>query len=160
MAVKALTLSDTVKYVSNDDPSKVIKQVPLDPADESKGTKDEVVIEAGATTFHLKPLDVFLMAHIYDNASSLTTSNTGAEMKTRVNQTNIEAVRHGLTRIDNFFDGKGNAVRVDTIKTYIVGREYEIADDKTIEALGLRLINELGGKIKEISEVSRDEEKK
>lgn len=159
MGLKALTLADNVKYVSDLDPSKKKVEVPIDADDLTKGTKTEEQIEDGATTFHLKPLDLFLMAHIYDNSSTVVSTSDGAAMKTRVNQTNIDAVRHGLTRVDNFFDGKSNPVRVDTIKTYINGREYEVADDKTLAFLGLALINELGGKIKEISELSADEAK-
>lgn len=161
MALIALTVNDAVEYVSDRDPCKVKHRVPVDPSDPKKGTKEEIEIKPGATKFFLKPLDVFLMGHIYDNASVLSGKSGSDEVgiHTRMNQTNIEAVRHGLAGFENFLDGKGNAIKFATVKAVVNGREYDVANDKVLEALGIQLIQELATEIKRISEVSTDEEK-
>jgi hypothetical protein len=161
MALIALTVNDAVEYVSDRDPSKVKNNVPVDPADPKKGTKIEIEIKEGATKFFLKPLDVFLMGHIYDNASRLSGKSGSDEVgiHTRMNQTNIDAVRHGLTGFDNFVDKVGNAVKFSTKKDVVNGREYDVADDHVLQALGIQLIQELATEIKRISEVSAEEEK-
>ena len=162
MAIKALTLSDTFEYVSDQDPSKVKKKVPVDAADPSKGTKDEITIAEGATVFGLKALDVFLMGYIYDNASSLSGKQGSDEVgiHTRMNQTNIDAVRFGLSYFKNFKDPKtGDELTVSTVKATVNGREYDAADDQTMQRLGVRLIAELAEQIKDKSEVSKDTEK-
>lgn len=162
MALVALTLADTIKHVSDLDPSKKTVQVPVDPTDASKGVKDVEEIDwDSATVFHLKPLDVFLQAHIYDNASSL--SNRQGEdtvgIQTKVNQTNIDAVRHGLAGFDRYADKRGNAVKFATVKSILNGREYDVVSDDVMKTFGIKLIQELASKIKAISEVSAEEEK-
>lgn len=161
MALIALTVHDTVEYVSDRDPSKVVTKVPVDANDPKKGTKDHTEIKDGATKFFLKPLDVFLMGHIYDNASHLSGKSGSDEVgiKTRMNQTNIDAVRHGLTGFENFLDRKGNGIPFKTVKAVVNGREYEVAADSVLDSLGIQLIQELATEIKRISEVSTDEEK-
>lgn len=158
MAIKALSLSDTFEYVSDSDPSKVVKTVPVDPDDPKKGTKAEIVIDDGATVFGLKPLDVFLMGYIYDNASTLSGRQGSEEVgiHTRVNQTNIEAVKFGLAYFKNFKDESGNDVSVKTVKASVNGREYDAASDETLRLLGNRLIAELASEIKTKSEVSSE----
>ncbi|WP_113155966.1 hypothetical protein [Nitratireductor sp. OM-1] len=161
MALIAMTVSDTVEHVSVKDPARTVTKVPVDENDPSKGMRDQVNIADGATKFFLKPLDVFLMGYIYDNASSLSGKEGSDEIgiKTRVNQTNIDAVRHGLAGFQNFLDAKGTHIKFSTVKIAVNGREYEVADDETMKKLGIRLIQELAARIKEISEVSAEEEK-
>ncbi len=161
MALIAMTVSDTVEHVSEKDPARTVTKVLIDENDPAKGTRDEVNIGKGATKFFLKPLDVFLMGYIYDNASSLSGKEGSDEIgiKTRVNQTNIDAVRHGLAGFQNFLDAKGNHIKFSTTKIVVNGRDYEVADDETMRKLGIRLIQELATRIKEISEVSAEEEK-
>lgn len=160
MALIALTANDSVEYVSDRDPSKVKTRVPIDPADPTKGTREEVQVKDGATKFYCKPLDVFLMGHIYDNASRLSGKSGSDEVgiHTRMNQTNIEAVRHGLAGFENFLDKRGNAIVFKTVKATVNGREYDVAADSVLEALGIQLIQELATEIKRISEVSAVEE--
>jgi len=161
MALRALAVSDTVEYVSDLDPAKVKKPVPIDPNDPSKGEEVREVIEEGATVFLLRPLDVFLMGYIYDNASTLS-GKQGDDMvgiHTRINQTNIDAVRHGLAGFKNFCDRHGNQVRYRTQKAVVNGREYQVVADDIMNMFGVRLIAELADKIKSISEVSPEEEK-
>lgn len=161
MALYALTLSDTVEYVSDLDPCKKSQQVPVDPEDPSKGSKTVTDIDEGATLFMLRPLDCFLNAHIYDNASSITGREGSEEVgiKTRVNQTNLDAVRFGLSGFKNFTDRKGTAVRFTTVNEFVNGREYTVASPDVMNCLGIRLIQELARKIKEISEVSEQQSK-
>lgn len=161
MAIAAMTVHSTVTYVSDKDPSKVVTQVPLDPADPTKGTVTHTEIREDATTFLIRPLDVFLLGHIYDNASLLTGKSGSEEVgiHTRVNKTNIEAVRHGLIGFENFARKDGTPIRFTTTEVHVNGRDYTVASDDVMSALGIQLVQELAGKIKEISEVSAVEEK-
>jgi len=161
MALVAMTTADTVDYVSDLDPAKTKKEVPLDPAKPDGPKKEVTVIAEGATTFKLKSLDVFLMGHIYDSASVLRGVQGSEEVgiHTRMNQTNIDAVRHGLAGFDNFSDVHGNAIKFETQKAVVNGRPYEVASDAVVNQLGIRLIQELGAEIKKMSEVAAAEEK-
>ena len=157
----AMTTADTIDYVSDLDPSKRKTKIPKDPADPTKGYIESWEIAEGATTFKLRGLDVFMMGVIYDNASTLQAREGSNEygIQTKVNQTNIEAVRHGLIGIDNFVDSKGNGIAFDTQKIFVNGRPYNVVADKVMNTMGVRLVQELAGKIKEISEVTPAEEK-
>jgi len=161
MALIALTVHDTVEYVSDLDPAKTKQFVPIDPSDPTKGEEEREVIGEGATVFLLRPLDVFLMGHIYDSASVISgkQGDDTVGIHTRVNQTNIDAVRHGLAGFRNFADKYGNQVRFKTQKAVVNGREYEVVHDDIMNMFGVRLISELAQKIKDISEVSKEEEK-
>lgn len=162
MALIALTTADTVDFVSKQDSDYKVENVPVDPNDPSKGTKEKVTIGEGACVFKVRPLDVFLMGHIYDNASHLQGRQGSDEVgiRTRVNQTNIDAVRFGLAMIpSNFRDKQGNAIRFKTQKAVVNSREYDVVADDVMSTLGLRLIAEMAERIKEISEVSAAEEK-
>ena len=161
MAIRALTIGDTFEYVLDADPSKKTEDVLVDPTDPAKGTRKQTTIEPGATIFGLKALDVFLMAHIYDNASSLRGKQGSDEVgiHTRTNQTNIDTVRFGLAWVKNFQDDKGNDISITKVKTTVNGREYEAASDNIVSLLGLRAIAELAEQIKERSEITEDEEK-
>lgn len=162
MALFAMTTADVKKYVSNLDPAKTKKDVPIDPADLGKGTRVEDVIDwDSATVFHLRPLDVFLMGHIYDNAAVMSGQPGGDafDLRTMVNRSNLEAVRYGLVAFDNFKDDKGGLKHFKSAKKVVNGREYVVADDATIQLLGIQLAAELAQEIKQLSEVSRAEEK-
>ena len=161
MALIAMTTADAVDYVSDLDPAKTKKKAPLDPAKPDGPTKDVTVVAEGATTFKLKSLDVFLMGHIYDSASVLRGVQGSEEVgiHTRMNQTNIDAVRHGLAGFTNFSDAPGNAIKFETQKAVVNGRPYDVVSDKVMNTLGIRLIQELASEIKKLSEVSASEEK-
>lgn len=162
MALQAMTTADTVKFVSRKDPAFKETKVFNDPADETKGFEmiDETDLKA-ASVFTLRPLDIFLMGYIYDNASSLTGKQGSTEVgiHTRINQTNIDAVKFSLASIVNFPDKHGQLVHLKTQKAVVNGREYDVADDYTMTALGLQLVSEMADKVKAISEVSAAEEK-
>ena len=161
MALVAMTTSDTVDYVSDLDPCKRKVKEYRDPEDPSKGFEMKEELLPGATVFKLRPLDVFLMGYIYDNASTLSGKEGSSEIgiHTRVNQTNIDAVRHGLADFENFTDPKGGQVRFKTQKAVVNGRQYDVAHDDVMNMFGVKLIQELAAKVKEISEVSPSEEK-
>jgi len=161
MALLAMTTSETVTYVSDKDPAKKKTTRFLDPTDPSKGETTSTEIGSNATVFRLRPLDVFLMGYIYDNASELSGRQDSIEIgiRTKINQTNIEAVRHGLVGFSNFFDKNGKEVRFETHDIKINGRDYTVASDATMKLLGLQLIQELAEQVKNISEVSAEEEK-
>ncbi|QIG76988.1 hypothetical protein EVC30_160 [Rhizobium phage RHph_Y1_11] len=161
MAIKALTLSAVLTHVLSTDPSISYPAVPVDPEDPSKGVKrGEPVIADDATVFSYKPLDVFLMGHIYDRASFLSQSGDGAtDMKTRINETNIDAVRFGITGIKNFLNHEGNEVSVKFVDRAVNGRLYKALDDEVISMLDVGSIGELAAKIKEASQISRVTEK-
>lgn len=161
MALIAMTTADTIEFVSDKDPAKTKVKQWIDPEDHSKGEILTDEIGADATIFMLSGLDVFLMGHIYDSASVLSNKQGSDEVgiHTRVNQTNIEAARHGLRGWKNFKDARGSHIKFETKTVLVNGREYEVASDDTMKRLGLRLIQEIAGKVKAISEVDASEEK-
>lgn len=161
MAIIALSTADTVDFVSLSDPDAITKEIPKDLKDPTQGSTKVVESWAvGATVFKLRALDVYLMGHIYDNASSLTgkQGTTEVGIHTKVNQTNIDAVRFSLVSMpSNFLDKKGQPVRFKTKKAVVNGREYDVADEGVLNSLGLRLIAEMADKVREISEVAEPE---
>jgi len=162
MALISMTTADAIKYVSDLDPAKKSHTEYLDPKKpEAGGHTVEDIDWDKATVFHLRPLDVFLMGDIYDNAQRLTGKAGDQEVgiHTQINKTNIEAVRFGLTGFDNFKNAKGQNNLFETAELSRSGREYTIATDKVLNLLGTALIQELALKIKGISEVSQAEEK-
>lgn len=161
MALIAMTTSDTIDHVSDLDPCKVKTKTLRDPADHTKGSDEVVTIKEGATVFKLRPLDVFLMGYIYDNASTLSGKQGSDDIgiHTRVNQTNIEAVRHGLAGFVNFTDRAGGVVVMKTQKAVVNGRSYDVAHDTIMNMFGVKLMQELAEQVKKISEVQPAEEK-
>jgi hypothetical protein len=162
MALLAMSTSHVEEFVSDMDPAKTRVEVPVDPNDPNKGSRSEVKIGDDATVFRLRSLDVFLMGYIYDGASVLRGRQGDSDIgiHTRVNQTNIDAVRFGLADIPgNFKDRHGHPIRFKTQKEIINGRSYDAVTPEVLNALGLRLIAEMAERIKEISSVTPDEEK-
>jgi hypothetical protein len=167
MALIAMTTADQIEYVSDLDPAKSKKKTPYPPvkgehSDAKPVEIEEIVIGPNATIFKIRGLDVFLKAFIYDSTSSLTRSATTDDVgiHTKMNQTNIEAVRHGLVGFDNFRTPKGGSIPFETERTSVNGRNYDVVSDKILNLLGIRLIQELANEIKNISEVKAEEEKK
>jgi hypothetical protein len=76
-----------------------------------------------------------------------------------MNQTNIDTVRFGLRGFENFKDAKGNDIKFTTTDIQLNNRDYKVASDEVLKNLGIRLVAELAGKIKEASEVSSGDEK-
>jgi hypothetical protein len=162
MALVAMTTADTVDFVSVNDPSRKVTKVLIDPENPDLGSKDEVTIEEGASVFKLRPLDVFLMGWIYDSASVLRGRQGDNEIgvHTRINQTNIDAVRFGLAAIPSNFRHKDNSpVRLVTEKEIVNGRQYDVVKKEVLNTLGLQLISEMADEIRKISSVTRNEEK-
>jgi hypothetical protein len=134
----------------------------IDPEDPSKGIKiGEPTIDDDATVFSYSPLDVFISAHIYDRASFLSQSGDGStDMKTRINETNLDAVRFGINGIKNFIHPKtGNEVQAKFVDRFISGRLYKTLDDETMSMLDTYSIAELAQKIKDASTISKVTEK-
>lgn len=157
MALIAMSTVETREFVSDMDPDKKVEYVPVDEADPEKGFKPKITIGENASVFKIRPLDVHLMGHIYDNASVIRGKQGESEVgiHTRVNQTNIDCVRFGLAALpSNFRDDKGKAIALNTIKEVVNGRQYYACDNDVLNSLGIRLINEMAQEIKSISEVT------
>lgn len=160
MALMGMTLADTVDYVSNKDPAKIIKLVPVDDTKPDGEKRVETIIAANASIFKLRPLSVFMKGWVYDNASQVVHRNGDARVEARYNETNIQAVRFGLVSVENFHTDKaGNNLTWKPIKVTFNGREYEAVPDNVLSMFGLELVAELAAEIKRISEVSVVEEK-
>jgi hypothetical protein len=165
MALIGISRTDTFEYVSDRDPCK--RTIPVRQAEGGPVqliSQVETVVDEGATVFKLGVLDVFLMGQIYDRSTKVTRSivdNPDGDINviTQVNATNIDAVKFGLKGWQNFKDGGGNDLPFQSVKQFIMGREYEVCADETLRLLGIQLIQELAGKIKEASEVSKVEVK-
>jgi hypothetical protein len=161
MALIGVSVGETFEYVLDRDPCK--KRVQLEVPLVENGVKitEEVVIGDGATVFALGVLDVFVMGMIYDETSSVTRGEDAGRVgiTTRINQSNIEAVRFGLKGWRNFKDARGNDLAFKTVKKLTNGRTYTVVSDECLERLGIRDIRELAQAIKDRSEVGREEEK-
>jgi hypothetical protein len=161
MALIGITRPETRDYVSESDPSRTVRIVPVDPKDAAKGTREEVVVEDGATVFELGVLDVFLMGMIYDKSTSITRGESADDVgfQTRVNQTNIETVRYGLKGWRNFHDADRGEIGFTAEPRFVNGRAYQAVSDDCLNRLGIRLIRELAQEIKANSEVRGQEAK-
>jgi hypothetical protein len=128
MAVIGISRSETFEYVLDSDPCK--KRIPLDVPGIENGEKitEEVVIEEGATVFKLGVLDLFLMGEIYDKSTLVTRNDADHQVgvHTRLNQTNIDAVRFGLKGWTNFPDRAGNDIAFKTVEKVVNGRKYHV----------------------------------
>jgi hypothetical protein len=161
MALVGISKAETFVHVSDSDPAKTQQVVPVDPNDPAKGTKSVEVILEGATEFTLGTLDVFLMASIYDRSSSITRDDAEglSGLQTKINATAIDAVRYGLKGWKNFQDAQGNDKPLTFVQRSVLGKQYQAVDDECLTFMGIRLIQELGGKIKEASNVTKAEAK-
>lgn len=104
MAVKAVTLTKTLRYQSEDDPA--------------KGTVD-------ATTFLLNPLSSWQAAQVSDLLASFTAdaaSGGDAQSNMKVHQAAILAVRFGLYGWENFVDDEERQVEFKAERQNIGGR--------------------------------------
>ena len=159
MALVGISVFDAFDYVSDTDPCKRKVETPTD----GGITKITTVIDDGATTFRLGVLDVFLMGMIYDNSSVIgrgpDTGEGQIDVKTRLNATNIEAVRYGLRGWTHFTDAQGNDIPFVSADRIVQGRTYKAANDDCLARLGIQLIAELGQQIKTASEVGKAETK-
>ena len=158
MALTGISIADAFDYVSDSDPCKRKVATSVD------GTlKTETVIDDGATTFRLGVLDVFLMGMIYDSSSvigrGVDTDVGQIDVKTRLNATNIDAVRYGLRGWTHFSDSAGNDIPFETVERIVQSRTYRAVTDECLARLGIRLISELGQQIKAASEVGKAETK-
>ena len=161
MALKGMNRGATKRYVSDLDPSKSRELVPVD-ADKPDGPKQSVEkIDDGATVFVLGALDVHTMGRIYDSGSQMFSNGdqSGVDIKTFVNRTNIEAVKFGLKGWENFQDENGNDIPFKTVKRNVNGRHYEVVADECLDHLSVQLSAELGQEIKALSEVTAAEAK-
>ena len=161
MALIGITRPETREYVSEGDPSRTVRKVPVDPADPAKGTREEIVHEDGATIFELGVLDVFLMGMIYDRSTSITRGGDSEDVgfQTKVNQTNIETVRFGLKGWRNFKSPTGGDIAFAAEQRFVNGRTYQAVSDDCLNQLGIRLIREFAQEIKANSEVRGHEAK-
>jgi len=162
MALVGISKAETIEYVSDDDPCKTVKKVPIDAVQGLLGgTKDEEIIVDGATKFTLGTLDVFLMGMIYDRASTITRDDEAGAigMSTKLNSTAIDACRYGLRAWENFQDAQGSDLKLTFVKKVVMGRDYQAVTDDCLASMGIRLVAELGNKIKEISNVTRADTK-
>lgn len=156
MALIAMSVGDTIRYVSDLDPCKRKEQRPVNPEDENSPMEEITVIDPGATVFLLAGLDNFIDANILDNASNLIGRDGSDEVKiqTMANATYLEIVKFGLRGWERFLDAGGNEVRFKSKKINKSGREYTIAAEESINLLQPDLIRELANKIRSYTTVS------
>lgn len=159
MALIAVTMDDTDRYVSNRDPAKkmVQKETGLknDKGEELFDLIEEIDWDA-ATVFDLRPLDQRTFNRIMDNAM-IVSQTSGVQMKT--NNSNYEVVRYGLVGWENFINKRGQAAKFLTEKVPVGSASYVVPTDQTLSELGFDLIKELALRIKAISQVSAEQAK-
>ena len=161
MAVTGITRSDKTDHVLDSDPAK--RRVPLEVPRIENGEKitEEVVIDDDATFFECGVLDLFLMGMIYDQATQVSRAEEDGllQVNTRLNRTNIDAVRFGLKGWRNFCDAAGDEIPFKTVEKNVDGRKYRAVTDDCLTRIGIRDIQELAGVIKEQSELTKAEAK-
>lgn len=98
MALVAMSRADTIRYVAKTDPAYSTREVEIDPDNPALGKERIEEIGDNPTYFLLRGLDVFLMGWVYDSGSVLsgTEGSNDISIHTRLNKTNIEAVRFGI----------------------------------------------------------------
>ena len=131
MAIKALDLSKTRKYVSK-----------LDSGDD-------------ATVWHLGTLSSRDVGHIRDSATEISFSGDDAKraedgIKTSVNRAkmNVEAVRRGLKDVENFLDDKGKPIALKLVERDIGGGiKKAVVPNEFLDMIPLPVIEELAEEI-------------
>ena len=162
MALFARTTVSSVEFVSRLDPDVTVSEVPVDKNDPKKGTKEVKVAKKGASRFKIAPLDVFLMAHIQDNASTLSKKGDSEDVgiSTHIRASNIEMVRYGLRELpSDFKDTDDHPITYVVEERTVNNRTYVTVQDSVLEALGIGLVDEMAEAIRELSEVSPTAEK-
>lgn len=154
MAVKGLSISDTIDHVLDSDPSKRI--VEIDNPDDPKAPKiKQEMIDEGATIWKLSGLDVFLDARVWDASAEFSQTEQGrTEARVNIAVGSIEAVRYGLKGWENFTDRQGNQIPFRTEQRRIAGREYQAVPDDLLRLIPLNDMFELSRKIRELSRLT------
>jgi hypothetical protein len=135
MSIKGLTLSATFTYESDADPD--------------KGTPQ-------ATTFTLRPLDVFVHTHLFDSAIDMK----GDSVSFRTNGANLEAVRFGLVGFVNFKDEMtGGDIAFATEERNIAGRKYQAATDDVLARIPFADVRAMATQIRNYSVVTEADAK-
>jgi hypothetical protein len=141
MTIKAVNLSKTINYQSDND------------AD--KGSQN-------ATTFVLGALDARVVSSIKDKATAIPVSSlgTGEGFATlRINEMNFDVVQFGLKNLVNFTDSDGNQIAYNTVVRQLGGKNYTVCDPAIVEAIPEEEIAPMADAILNINSLSETERK-
>lgn len=122
MGIRAINLSQTFTYVSDNDPD--------------KGTEDE-------TKFVFKALDQFQISHLNDMLMGFEQGKGEAQVgKINIGRVSLAAVQMSLQSASNFYkhDGEPIVIEQNMVKKNIMGRTYSVVSD---DLMGIFPGNEL-----------------
>lgn len=145
MAFHGLSRSDTVEYVSPNDPDK-----------------------ANPTRFKLRFLDPFIIGEISDTMAKFRVSEDemgninetrSIEMQPAISKRNIQLVRFGLAEVANLLDDSDEPIELKLMSKKHNGRQYEVVPDSFIEKLSAPLLAELATEIWRVNRVDEDDVK-
>lgn len=139
LAFKAINLTKTKKYTSEQDPE--------------YGTDKASVFTIGA-------IDSRTMSHIIDSNMESKIGPDGEQMS-KYNQLTVayNLVRFGLKDITNFENDDGTPLVFKTEKINYGGKTYTVAADEILSVLPTFLIMELAAEVNEVNTVSETDSK-
>jgi hypothetical protein len=137
--ITGLTLDEVIRYTSKFD----------------EGEKPTIWI--------LGMLDAVLLAQIEDEQLLFSVKEGGegeeasTQTKLKINERNVELVRHGLKGFEVFCDKDGQEIKYETISKPGRRRPVTIVSDRTIKRIPPIVVKELAEKILEINSPSEEE---
>ena len=140
MSIKALDLSEQIKYVSK-----------LDKGD-------------NPTVFYLGVLDTRIRKQIEDISLEYefdpsAPSSAKAKSSFNIGKSELEFVAFGLKNFDNFLDSSGKSIQFKTEAKIVGNRQYHIAADDIIRIIPGDIVKELAEEIRRINSVGEEERK-
>ena len=136
--VKAITLDETWDYIAECD----------------RDGEDQ-------TIWLLGTIDAVLLAQLEDDLLhfKVGAEEGDTETKLKMNEKNVEVVRHGLKGFTNFTDNGGAEVRYQKRSVTRAGRSVSVMEDATLRRIPAPIIRELAEQILAGNSLTEDEVK-
>ena len=149
MALVGISKFEDEEFVSRLDPCRVVypdfEADGRTPHSKAKQTDIEKSREQGATIFIVGALTVNVRTYITDKTGVVQElDQEGSRLIHRNGMRTLEACRFALKRWENFKDPSGRDIPITTTEKIVLGSNYTVLDDATLERLGVALISEIG----------------
>lgn len=146
MAIRGIRATDTIPFVSKNDPCY-----------SADGNHKE-----GATVFQLRPLDGILQGHIKDVEAKATLGFSGEqrsiEIEMMLYRGAFESCRVGILGWTNYQDERGGDIPFSSVQQMIARREYTVVSEECLRSLPPDLALEISKKLQEAPLVTKTEE--
>lgn len=142
MAIRGVNLSQTLKFVSANDPE--------------KGTP-------GETSFIFKKLDGFQGAYLGDSMVGFEQDRKTGQQSTKIHmgRVSFETIQLALQEAQNFLDPETNLpIEIRHVQKNIMGRTYLVVDDEIMRKIPPEIIQEAYQYLSDQSAVGLNEAKK